>query len=120
MHAHETGHDHRHDEYVEAIHLTEVEDVEECADADRVHGVLPLRGNPLRIKVLLRHITGEGSDDRHQKGDHAGDPGQASAISPRSLEEGGPQVDDHKEEERLGGPEMQAVEEVPHRCTMPP
>ena len=49
----EPDHRERQQEDVPAVHLAEVREVEERADPGRVHRVLGLRGDPLRVEVLL-------------------------------------------------------------------
>ena len=49
----ERHHREREQQHVVAVHLTEVRHVEERADASSVEAVLGLRGDPLRIEVLL-------------------------------------------------------------------
>ena len=50
-------------DHVEGVHLPEVGDPEEGADADRVQAVLALARDPLRVEVLLREIAREGGPD---------------------------------------------------------
>src|SRR5579872_6884517 len=110
----------RQDEDVIAVHLTEVQDVEKGSNANRVECVFPLHRDPLRIEVLLRDVTGERSKNRCQEGYDAYYPGESTTIPPRALEEGGPEMHDHEEEEGLHRPVMRTVQEVADRGKVPP
>ena len=103
-----------------AVHLTEVGEVEEGADANRVHRVLGLRGDPLRVEVLLGDVARQRAGHRDQEGDRAGDPHAAAAPAPGRHPVLAPQVDDHREEEQLHAPHVNAVEEVPDAGLVPP
>ena len=101
-------------------HLAQVEDIPERPDPGAVDPVLGLGGDPLRVEVGLHHIAGKGGADRHQEGHHPGHPGQHASAPPRRHPELAPQVNDHEEEEQLHAPQVQAVEEMPHRGGVPP
>src|SRR5947209_20307360 len=112
MDAHQSGDEPGEDRRVESIHLAEIEHVEERANAYGVQSILSLHRNPLCIEVLLGDVPGEGGEDRGQEGDDAGRPGQATSVAPCPLEERRPQMQHHEKEERLDGPEVDAVKEV--------
>jgi hypothetical protein len=48
---------------MKAIHLPEVQQVEEGTDANRVERIFALGGDPLRAKVRHRQVAGKGSTD---------------------------------------------------------
>jgi hypothetical protein len=109
-----------HQHHVPQQHLAEIHRPPERAKADRVEGVLAARGDPLRVKVLLRQVAGEALDDRGHERDHAGDPGGRPAAPPGGHPELPPQVDNQEGHEQLDAPQVKAVEEMAHRVRMPP
>src|SRR5579864_2512822 len=105
---------------VKAIHLPEVQQVEESADPDRVERIFALGGDPLRTKVRHRQVASKGGADRCQKGNHAGYPGQPTPMTPGPLEKCDPQVQCDREEEQLSAPEMETVHKMAEGIVMPP
>ena len=120
MRGHERDDDHRQQQHVVGVHLAEVQDVEERSDAGRVQPVLRLRRDPLGVEVLLGDVAGERGDDPDQERDDAGHPRPAAPAAPGGHEELTPEVDDHKEEEQLHRPEVDAVDEVSDAGVVPP
>src|SRR5579864_4387815 len=105
---------------VKAIHLPEVQQVEEGTDPDRVERIFALGSDPLRTKVRHRQVAGKGGADCCQKGKHAGYPGQPAAMPPGPLEKCYPQVQCHREEEQLSAPEMETVHKMTDGIVVPP
>ncbi len=54
----------RKQDHVPEEHLADVHEIEERTQAGRVQRVLAVRGDPLRVEVLLRQIPGEAQDNR--------------------------------------------------------
>jgi hypothetical protein len=113
VHHHEGRHGDREEQDVEAVHLAEVQHVEERAHSDGVHGVLGVDRDPLGIEVLLRHVSRERRDDADREDDHPDHPGRRSPVAPAGCEVLTPQVQHHEDEEDLDRPEMQRIHEVP-------
>jgi hypothetical protein len=117
---HQADHGDRQQQHVVAVHLAEVQNVEEGADAGRVEPVLRLRRDPLRVEVLLRDVAGQGAGDRDHERDRPDHPDAGPPAAPGRHEELAPQVDDHEEEEQLDCPQVDAVDEVPDAGVVPP
>src|SRR5581483_12434088 len=96
---------------VQSVHLAEVEDVEERADPGSVHGVLGVYRDELRSEVLLREVSGEGGENADAEDDHADHPCRGTTVPPAGHEVLAPEMKDHREEEQLHRPEVEAVEE---------
>jgi hypothetical protein len=97
---------------VKAKHLAKVEHVEERTHPKGIDCVLGVDGNSLGVEVLLYQVASESRDQASQKDHDPYHPGGSAAITPASGEELAPEVKHHKEEEHLGAPKMEAVEEV--------
>ena len=110
----------RQQKYVVAVHLAEIREVEERAYADRVHRVLRLCGDPLRVEVLLRDVAGQRARYGDEEDNRAGDPHAAAASAPCGHPVLAPEVNDHHKEEQLHAPEVDAVEEMPDAGVVPP
>src|SRR4029077_12120543 len=98
----------------------EVQDVEEGTNAGRVHRVLGVDGDELRVEVLLGQVAGEGSEDADGEYDDADHPRRGASVAPAGHEVLTPQVQDHEDEEELHRPEVEAVEEPADPRVMPP
>src|ERR1700737_689356 len=114
-------HDHEwQDHDVKAIHLPEVQQVEEGTDPNRVERILSLGGDPLRAKVRHRQVASKGGANSCQKGHHSRYPGQSTSMTPGPLEKCDPQVQRHRKEEQLCAPKMEAVHKMTETIVMPP
>src|SRR5438128_12247370 len=110
----------RQQHHVQAVHLAEVEDVEEPTDAGSVDGVLGIHRDPLGIEVLLGEVAGEGGEDADGERDDADHPGGRPAFTPARHEVLAPEVQHHEDEEHLNAPEVEAVEKAADTRKVPP
>ena len=67
MHPDQSHHHERQEHDVPHEHLTKVGDVEDGPGPRGIDAVLRLGADPLRIKVLLGEVAGEGCPDRHHE-----------------------------------------------------
>src|SRR6266480_4902955 len=105
---------------MKAVHLAEVEDVEEGPDTGAIHSVLGIERDELRVEVLLREIASEGGQDAHGENHDSDDPRRSTPITPARHEVLAPQMKNHEYEENLNRPEVEAVEEAANAGHMPP